>query len=67
MVGETLSSLFRKYQEDEHMNNVPLRKWDNLAHCFLRYNRGAGLSLGEAVCMQKHAAKRMLDKCVQVS
>jgi hypothetical protein len=66
MVGETLSSLHRKYQEDEHMNNVPLRKWDALAKWFLAYNRNSGLSLGEAVCMQKHAAKRMLDACVEV-
>lgn len=60
LVNETLASLTQKHEADPHMNNVPLRLWDSLAIAFLSYNRGSGLSLAEAVCMQKHAAAKML-------
>ena len=59
-IGETLQSLKEKYRADPHLNNTPLRLWDSLAHGFLMYNRHTGLSLSEAVCMQKYAAIRML-------
>ena len=61
LVGETLGSLHRKYIEDEHLNNVPLRRWDMLAAAFLALHRGTGLSLAEAVCMQKNAARQLLE------
>lgn len=61
LVGETLASITAKHAKDEHLNNVPLTRWDTLAHSFLSYNRHAGLSLAEAVCMQKHAARILIE------
>jgi len=61
-VGETPLSLAAKYKADRYLNNVPLRLWDRLACAFLAYNQGCGLSLAEAVCMQKHAAVEMLRR-----
>ena len=58
----SVEQLKRLYDEVEHLINIPLRRWDALANCFLcHYNRN-GLSLAEAVCMQKHAARRLLEK-----
>jgi len=62
LVGETPLSLAAKYKADRHLNNVPLRLWDRLAHAFLANNPGCGLSLADAVCMQKHAAVEMLRR-----
>lgn len=62
LIGETLDSMLTKYQEDAHLNNVALQRWDNLAFAFLVYNRGCGLSLSQVVCMEKQAARDMLDK-----
>lgn len=61
LVKETLETLREKYAEDEHLNNVPLGLWDALAMTFLAYGHIA-LSLSEAVCMQKHAAKQLLGE-----
>lgn len=60
LVDETLDSLRAKYAEDEHLNNVPLKLWDALAFGFSACNPGHPLSLSEGVCMQKHAAKKLL-------
>ena len=62
LVGETLSSLRKKYKEDPNLNNVPLRRWDTIASAFLALNRRSGLSLAEAVCMQKHAAIDLIKR-----
>ena len=59
-VNETKESLAQKYKEDKHLNNVPLALWDNLARSFTMYG-GRGLSLSEAVCVQKHAALELID------
>ena len=57
-----IGELKRLYDEDPRLNNIPLRRWDALAICFLSYNKRTGLSLAEAVCMQKHAAIRLLER-----
>lgn len=54
--------------EDQHLNNVPLRRWDNL-HTYVRANlRGGaelaaingtgGWSLSDSVCVLKETARR---------
>lgn len=58
----SVAQLKRLYDEDPCLNNIPLKRWDMLANCFLSYNKRTGLSLAEAVCMQKHAAIRLLEK-----
>ena len=58
----SVEELKRLYDKDPWLNNIPLRRWDNLANCFLFYNKRTGLSLAEVVCMQKHAAIRLLEK-----
>lgn len=61
-VNETLESITKKYLEDEHLNNVPLYLWDIMASGFFMYNRSTGLSLAEGVCMQKHAAIKLIKE-----
>jgi hypothetical protein len=60
LVGETLESLILAYQQDKYFNTIPLRNWDSLAYGFLAFNPRSGLSLAEAVCMQKHAAEKLV-------
>ena len=59
---DSVEELKRRYDEDPRLNNIPLKRWDALANCFLSYNKRTGLSLAEAVCMQKHAAIRLLER-----
>jgi len=59
---DSVEELKRLYDEDPRLNNIPLKRWDVLAICFLSYNNRTGLSLAEAVCMQKHAAIRLLER-----
>jgi hypothetical protein len=40
------------YEEDEHLNNIPLAFWDNQAYKLV----GTGLVLSERVCLLKHIA-----------
>lgn len=61
-VGETLESLREKHKKDRHLNNVPLDRWDRLAVSFLAYNYHSGLSMSEVVCMEKHAAIKLLKE-----
>lgn len=61
-VGATLEELKRCYDEDHNLNNIRLRLWDYMAYEFLSYHKGKGISLCEAVCMQKHAAVRLLEE-----
>lgn len=58
----SVEKLKQLYDEDPWLNNIPLRRWDMLALAFLSYNKRTGLSLAEAVCMQKHAARRLLER-----
>ncbi len=60
LVGITLKQLQSRFKTDEHLNNIPLRRWDSLAITFLAHNRNTGLSLADAVCMQKHSAKMLI-------
>jgi len=55
-----VEALRRLYEQDEHLNNISLRQWDSLAISFLAQHRNCGLSLAEAVCMQKQAARDLL-------
>lgn len=59
---DSVDELKRLYDEDQHLNNIPLKRWDKLANCFLLFNKRTGLSLAEVVCMQKHAARRLLER-----
>ena len=59
---DSVEKLKTLYDEDPWLNNIPLRRWDALAECFLLNNKRTGLSLAEAVCMQKHAAIRLLER-----
>lgn len=59
---DSVEELKRLYDEDKWLNNIPLRRWDMLAIAFLSNNKRTGLSLAEAVCMQKHAAIRLLER-----
>ena len=59
---DSIEELKRLYDEDPWLNNIPLRRWDALAECFLLNTKRSGLSLAEAVCMQKHAAIRLLER-----
>ena len=59
---DSVDELKRLYDEDPWLNNIPLKRWDKLANCFLLNNKRTGLSLAEAVCMQKHAAIRLLEE-----
>lgn len=62
LVGVTLAELTEKLKEDEHLNNIPLGLWDRMAEHFMAVNPGHGLSLADAVCMQKQAARDLVDK-----
>ena len=42
------------FEEDKHLNNAPLKRWDNMGYSFDMYNRSR-LSLSDKVCMYKHA------------
>ena len=66
LVGQTLESLIRNAKEDPHLNNIPLVRWDRLAKAFLAYT-DARLSLAEAVCMQKQAARDLVERCSNAS
>lgn len=60
LVDETVDSMILKFKEDANLNNVPLAKWDRLAaYC------GQGLTLCERVCMQKNAARAMLEGVIR--
>lgn len=64
LVNETIESITKKYKEDEHLNNVPLRLWDALAPRILSIQLKSGyiLSLGDAVCVQKYACIQMIKR-----
>ena len=53
------------YAEDRHLNNIPLKKWDNLApiarHNLLRIGINS-ISLSDCVCLMKAAARRWVQE-----
>ncbi len=57
LIGQTLEFLKKRYEEDNNLNNIPLHVWDRLATPLASRK---GLSLSVAVCMQKHAAKKLI-------
>jgi hypothetical protein len=56
--------LTEKYNEDENLNNIPLSKWDNIAHGFCALNeRNDGKlysSLSNGICVLKTAARMIV-------
>lgn len=57
LINETFESLLKKYKEDSSLNNVGLKLWDSIAMSMLC---SSSVPLYERVCMQKHAAIKML-------
>lgn len=67
-LGETQASVIEKLAADEHLNNIPLRKFDGLPHCkakftyawgpansgYAKFHGGQQISLSENVCTAKH-------------
>lgn len=72
----SINELREKYEKDEHLNNIPLMKWDKIAgrvNCgrhaeeqgdFRLYTGDwpSGCSLAERVCILKQSAKRMVEQ-----
>lgn len=59
---DDVQQLVEKYIADPYLNNIPLYLWDILAMSFLSYNQNSKLSLSEVVCMQKHAARKLVKE-----
>lgn len=59
--GITIEEAWRRFQEDENLNNIRLKKWDTLSYSFIAFHRPK-MSLAEVVCMYKHAFRVMLLK-----
>jgi hypothetical protein len=55
-LGRSKRVILNRLKKDRYLNNIPLKEWDSSASVFLMYNRSAGLSLAEVVCMLKHLA-----------
>ena len=55
-MGRTKKEWIELYNEDEHLNNVPLKEWD--IHFFNPWVRQNGVnSLCDCVCLYKHMVK----------
>lgn len=58
---------------DEHFNDIPLKRWDNMAelirlHCgssIAQANGTGGISLSDCVCTAKEAAKQIKENYVE--
>ncbi len=56
--------------KDEHLNDIPLREWDNLAICIpdsvksaiCKANESGVYSLSDGVCTVKEAAKQVIEE-----
>lgn len=59
---ETLKAKVLESPENENLNFIPLEFWDILAVSMLAVQRIPGLSLSQAVCMQKQACLDYLFK-----
>lgn len=55
---EHLAELKGLLRKDEHLNNIPIRIFDNLSRSFLMRHRGSGFSLSMGVCLYKQALIR---------
>jgi len=57
--------LKRKYQEDKHLNNIPLKYFTSLAISYLAFNRGRlpyPVSIGELTCIYKELLREIVEK-----
>ena len=70
----TLQELKTKYEEDEHLNNIPLKKFDLLAFSlpgayvkhpnnpsFIQYSYKS-MSLAEVICQMKDELRTYIEK-----
>ena len=46
--------------KDEHLNNIPLRRFDSLTTSYNVYNSQARLTLAEGACIYKALLKQMV-------
>jgi hypothetical protein len=64
-IPATKEELRKALEEDEHLNNIPLNKWDMSAHAvawIMSNTLGINcLSLAECVCILKEAAKEWAE------
>lgn len=62
---ENVSVLREKLAEDEHLNNIPLNRWDRLDGRVRYLAHGAGFrywSLSDTVCTAKQAARMLVNE-----
>jgi hypothetical protein len=56
-LGISMERLRELYEEDPHLNNIPLKEWDALSYqMWVPF----GLSLSERVSMLKHAVIKLI-------
>lgn len=54
-LGRDKEAMLKCFEQDRHLNNIPLRAWDLMAGLLLRENiQSRALSLAERVCCYKH-------------
>ncbi|MFW5962747.1 MAG: hypothetical protein ACOCQR_03930 [bacterium] len=57
--------LIQKAREDEHLNNIPLKRFDMSAYAYMAFNpetvKKYRLSLGDLVCIYKYKLKELLN------
>jgi hypothetical protein len=61
----SIDCIREKLQSDEHLNNIPIKYWDNKAdylHYLLQRNGITCYSLSERVCILKEAARLLCEK-----
>lgn len=62
LFGFTLEQIRELYREDNYLNNIPLKWWDNWGYTLAMYSdRVMSLTLAERVCLLKHIVVR--DVC----
>ena len=49
-----LARLYRHFNDDPHLNTIPLHRFDNLYYAYKIYNPRSRITLGEYVCALKH-------------
>lgn len=64
-----IERLSKAFQEDKHLNNIPLKHWDNLGVNVIRFldkdlirNAGEVISLSSLVCILKEAGRQLIDE-----
>lgn len=68
LVSSRIGKLAIIESKDEHMNDIPLQRWDDLYHEVMRLTRdlrkeaGEDNSLGTSVCIAKAAARIIKER-----